>query len=166
MTQIDGKVNRFADDSAAPFWKTKSLDALNASEWESLCDGCGRCCLLKLEDVDTEEVHYTNIACHLLDEGTCRCTDYDNRVERVPTCLSLTPAMVRETAWLPPTCAYRLVAEGRDLYWWHPLVSSDPDSVVAAGISVKGRIVAEAAISVDDYEDFIVDWPMGEGTSV
>jgi uncharacterized cysteine cluster protein YcgN (CxxCxxCC family) len=134
-----------------PFWKTKSLDEMNDAEWESLCDGCGLCCLNKLEDWDTGEIAWTSIRCTLLDGESCRCKDYDNR------------QAVREISWLPPTCGYRLIAEERDLYWWHPLVSGDPDTVHAAGISVRGRTTAEDGIDIEDYEEFLVTWPLEVG---
>jgi hypothetical protein len=144
---------------AEPFWRTKSLDEMTAGEWESLCDGCGRCCLNKLEDWDTGEIAFTDVACALFDAGTCRCTDYANRTRRVPDCVALTPETVRRLAWLPATCAYRRLAEGRDLAWWHPLVSGDPETVHAAGISVRGRVVPEQTVAVADYEERIVTWP-------
>ncbi len=140
----------------APFWKTRTLEEMTRAEWESLCDGCGLCCLNKLEDADTGEVAFTSVACRWLDLGTCRCTDYANRLSNVPDCISLTPARVRELDWLPVSCAYRLVAKGDDLAWWHPLVSGDPQSVHRAGVSVRGRAVPESY--ADDLEDFIVDW--------
>ena len=143
--------------SDEPFWRRKSLDEMSTTEWESLCDGCARCCLIKLEDQDTGKLDYTDVACRLLDHGTCRCRDYSNRRSRVPDCVNLTPAAVRNLRWLPDTCAYRLIAEGEDLAWWHPLVSGDPETVHEAGISVRGRIVAEE--SGIDPEDRIVDWP-------
>jgi uncharacterized cysteine cluster protein YcgN (CxxCxxCC family) len=143
-----------------PFWKQKELEALSPAEWESLCDGCGRCCLVKLEDEDTGEIHFTDIACKLFDKGTCRCTDYAHRRRRVRDCIKLTPAKVRTLSWLPPTCAYRLVAEGRDLAWWHPLVSGSALSVHEAGISVRGRIeVSEKEVRLADYPSYIVAWP-------
>jgi len=142
-----------------PFWK-KPLEAFDKSEWESLCDGCGRCCLVKLEDEDTGLVHFTDIGCKLLDSATCRCTDYAQRRRRVRDCIRLDPATVRALPWLPPTCAYRLIAEGRDLPAWHPLVSGTHDSVVAAGISVRGRVAAsEADLPLDQYPAHIVSWP-------
>ena len=141
-----------------PFWQTKSLVQMNREEWESLCDGCGRCCLHKLEYEGTGTVEYTNIACRLLDIGSCRCMDYDNRRTFVPNCRSLTPETVRATAWLPPTCAYRLLDEGRDLSWWHPLVSGDANTVHEAGISVRGRVVTEA--QAGDDRDHVVSWPL------
>ena len=130
-----------AADTDAPFWQRKTLSEMTQPEWESLCDGCARCCLLKLEDIDTGHVEYTNIACRLLDHGTCRCTRYPARHELVPDCVGLSADVLTEIAWLPSTCAYRLVAEGRDLYWWHPLVSGNADTVHQAGISVRGRVV-------------------------
>jgi uncharacterized cysteine cluster protein YcgN (CxxCxxCC family) len=142
-----------------PFWK-KPLEALTRTEWERLCDGCGRCCLVKLEDEDTGRIHYTDVACRLLEAGTCRCSNYGRRRERVPDCVKLTPQTVRALPWLPPTCAYRLRAEGRDLPSWHPLVSGDPESVHRAGVSVRGRIGAgEEDVPVDDLPDYIVSWP-------
>jgi len=145
---------------AKPFWKEKRLDELSRAEWESLCDGCARCCLEKLEDWDTGEHYYTDVACKLLDEGTCRCTDYKNRTKRVPTCVKVTMKSLPEIAsWMPVTCAYRLLWEGDDLKWWHPLVSGDPNSVHDAGISVRGRIFSENDIPDEELEDHIVDWP-------
>ena len=141
----------------APYWRTKTLEEMTREEWEALCDGCARCCLLKLEDADTGEIAYTDIACRLLDSGTCRCTRYRQRLRLVPDCVDLTPERVRQLSWLPSTCAYRLVAEGRDLAWWHPLVSGDPETVHRAGISVRGRVVPERR--GDDPEDRIVTWP-------
>jgi len=142
-----------------PFWKTKTLEEMTPQEWESLCDGCGRCCLHKLEDWDTGEIAWTDIACTLFDEGTCRCRDYSRRAERVPDCVPLTPEAVRRLTWLPPTCAYRLLAEGKALRWWHPLVSGDRATVHEAGISVRGRVVPEDGIEVEAYEARLVDWP-------
>jgi uncharacterized cysteine cluster protein YcgN (CxxCxxCC family) len=145
----------------APFWKTKSLSQMTDSEWESLCDGCGRCCLNKLEDEDTGEILYTHVGCRLLDGETCHCRDYKNRTAEVKDCLRLTPRNIRRIKWLPPTCGYKLVADGRDLYWWHPLMSGDPDTVHAAGISVRGRVRAsENDVPDNELEDHIVKWPM------
>ena len=103
------------------FWKTKTLEEMSSAEWESLCDGCARCCLEKLEDEDTGKIYFTHVSCKLLDAGLCACKDYANRSDLVPDCVRLTPANVRTLNWLPPSCGYKLVAEGRDLYWWHPL---------------------------------------------
>jgi uncharacterized cysteine cluster protein YcgN (CxxCxxCC family) len=143
-----------------PFWRVKGLESLSPAEWESLCDGCGRCCLVKLEDEDTGAIHYTDVGCTLLDEAACRCHDYENRQGKVPDCVRLTPKAVRTLSWLPPSCAYRLLAEGQDLYWWHPLVSGDADTVHAAGISVRGRVAGpEEEFSLEDLLDRVVDWP-------
>lgn len=141
-----------------PFWRTKRLDEMNASEWESLCDGCGRCCLKKLEDEDTGRIAYTDVACRLLDRERCRCTRYAKRTELVADCVRLEPGMVREFGWLPTTCAYRRLAEGKPLEWWHPLVSGNPATVHSAGISVRGRTFAERDVPADELYTRIVDW--------
>ena len=145
--------------SAQPYWETKSLAEMTNSEWEQLCDGCARCCLNKLEDWDTAEIIWTNVACTLLDGETCQCRDYGNRFEKVPDCLQLTPKLVSELSWLPPTCAYRLLNEGKPLPDWHPLITGDPQTVFDAGITVKGRTIPEDGIEPDDYEDHMVKWP-------
>ncbi len=144
----------------APFWKTKSLADMTNTEWESLCDGCGLCCLNKLEDWETGEIAWTAVRCRLLDGETCRCIDYENRQKTVPDCIQLTVEEVNEISWLPPTCAYRLVRDGQDLYWWHPLVSGSDETVHEAGISVRGMTVNEETVEVEDFEDYIVDWPV------
>ena len=125
-----------------PFWKTKRLGEMDAAEWESLCDGCGKCCLSKLEDEDTGEILWTSVVCRLFSKGDCRCSDYANRNEKVPDCVRLTPENVPKIPWLPKTCAYRLVHEGKPLEWWHPLVSGSPDTVRLAGVSVGGVITS------------------------
>lgn len=140
-----------------PFWRRKSLSEMSAEEWDQLCDGCAKCCLIKLEDADTGEISYTDIACRLLDLGVCRCMQYANRRRLVSDCVVLTAGKLAELDWMPSTCAYRLIAEGRDLPWWHKLVSGDPETVHRAGISVRGRVVPEDR--GDDPEDRIVDWP-------
>lgn len=145
-----------------PFWKMKSLDTMSRSEWESLCDGCGRCCLVKLEDEDTLKVHYTMASCVLLDVKTCRCSDYVNRSSRMPDCVELTSENLSEMDWLPPTCAYRRIAEGKDLSWWHPLVSGSADTVHEAGVSVHGKIVSESHIAEEDLWGATVNWPLEE----
>ncbi|WLR96047.1 YcgN family cysteine cluster protein [Shinella sumterensis] len=146
-----------------PFWKTKTLAEMNDAEWESLCDGCGLCCLNKLEDWETGEIVWTSVRCTLLDGESCRCSDYENRQATVPDCIRLTVESVSEISWLPPTCGYRLVRDGLDLYWWHPLVSGDPDTVHQAGISARGRTISEDGIDIDDYEDYLVTWPLEVG---
>ncbi len=142
-----------------PFWKTKTLEQMSEVEWESLCDGCGKCCMAKLEDEDSHEIAWTSVGCRLLDAGSCRCADYPNRSTLVADCVRLTPENVPTIAWLPATCAYRLVAEGEDLRWWHPLVSGDPETVHAAGISVRGRVKAKETDleNVEDYLDFVLE---------
>jgi len=143
-----------------PFWKTKTLEELTPSEWESVCDGCGRCCLVKLEDEDSGEIAYTDVGCTLLDGASCRCRDYPNRQAKVPECVRLTPATVRSLSWLPPTCGYRLLAEGQDLPWWHPLVSGTPDTVHEAGISVRGRVSAsEDDLTILEIIEHVARWP-------
>ncbi|HXF52501.1 MAG TPA: YcgN family cysteine cluster protein [Hyphomicrobiaceae bacterium] len=139
-----------------PFWRRKQLDEMTEAEWESLCDGCGLCCLLKLEDEDTGEVHLTRLACRQLDVGTCRCRDYPNRFTRVPDCVDIDATSVAELRWLPATCAYRLLAEGSDLCWWHPLVSGDPETVHQAGVSVRGWAMCETRATPETMERFII----------
>lgn len=144
--------------STAPFWQRKTLAEMSRDEWESLCDGCGKCCLHKLEDEDTGEVFYTQVACRLLDLGTCQCSDYTHRLERVPGCLDLRPQELNSLGWLPATCAYRLVAEHKPLPDWHHLVSGDRSTVHSQGHSVKGRVLAEDAVAEEDLEEHIVHW--------
>ncbi len=143
-----------------PFWEVKTLEEMTREEWESLCDGCARCCLVKLEDADTAEIHFTDVGCTLLDAKTCRCRDYRRRQSRVSDCVKLTPESVRSLSWLPVTCAYRRLAEGRGLAWWHPLVSGTQETVHQAGVSVRGRVSAsEDDMSAEDLGDRIVKWP-------
>ena len=140
-----------------PFWENKGLDDFTHDEWEALCDGCGRCCLHKLEDIDTGELVYTNVVCHLFDNDSCSCTQYENRQQFVPTCVVLTPELVRSIHWLPETCAYRLIRDGKPLEWWHPLVSGTKESVIEAGISVRDHTISETYVHVDDWENHVVD---------
>ena len=145
--------------SEKPFWQAKRLDEMSQQEWESLCDGCARCCLVKLEDADTGEIHYTNVACKLLDTTTCRCTDYPGRKQRVSACFVLTAATIGDYPYLPETCAYRRLAEGKDLPDWHPLITGDAESVRLAGISVRDKVISEEYVHQDELEQHIVDWP-------
>jgi uncharacterized cysteine cluster protein YcgN (CxxCxxCC family) len=140
----------------APFWERKSLSEMTRAEWESLCDGCGKCCLHKFEYEDTGEVEYTNVACRYLDLKKCNCTQYKRRHELVKDCIALTSKMVGDLGWLPGTCAYRRLDEGKNLPPWHPLITGDPQSVHKAGVAVGGKIVSED--DVDDPEDHVVDW--------
>jgi uncharacterized protein len=143
-----------------PFWEVKSLSEMNAAEWESLCDGCGRCCLIKLEDEETGEYHFTDVACRLFDARTCRCGDYANRDREVPDCVRLEPSNVGELGWMPPSCAYRLLAEGKPLPKWHPLVSGTAETVVTSGASVQSRVFAlENEVSVPELISRIRKWP-------
>jgi uncharacterized protein len=147
-------------EAKPPFWRVKTLEQMSETEWESLCDGCARCCLVKLEDEDTGKIHYTDLGCTLLDGKTCRCRDYPNRQKHVSDCVKLTPEAVRTLSWLPVTCAYRVVAEGRDLAWWHPLVSGSRETVHEAGVSVRARIAAsEDDTPQEEWVDHIVRWP-------
>jgi uncharacterized protein len=143
---------------AVAFWNTKSLAEMTAEEWESVCDGCGRCCLHKLQDEDTGLMFYTNVACRLLDREQCRCSDYPQRMAIVHDCLSLAADAETRFDWLPLSCAYRRLANRQSLEWWHPLVSGDPDTVHQAGISVRGKTVPESSVLKEDLEDHIIHW--------
>ncbi len=154
--KTEAAVDRGPAHQPEPFWRTKTLEQMNRAEWESLCDGCARCCLLKLEDEDTGDVLLTRLACKLLDVGKCRCSNYENRFSLMPDCLEIDPERVRTLGWLPQSCAYRRVAEGRDLAWWHPLISGSPDTVHDAGISVRGWARSEAKVAVHNFHKYII----------
>ena len=139
-----------------PFWIVKSLKEMSDQEWESLCDGCARCCLLKLEDEDTGELHFTRVSCRLLDIEACRCKDYANRKFREPECLAVRQMKLEEYRWLPQTCAYRLISEGKELPEWHPLISGDKNSVKSEGISVEAFALSEEFIHPDQLEELVV----------
>lgn len=141
-----------------PFWQVKSLEEMNAAEWEALCDGCGQCCLIKLEDEDTGDIAVTRLACKLLDIGSCRCSDYENRRDHVEDCVKLTPEDARSLSWLPETCAYRLIAESRSLPWWHPLISGTAESVHEVGVSVRGTAIGEKKVPEHRIPAHIVGW--------
>lgn len=142
-----------------PFWQTVKLADMTAAQWEAVCDGCAKCCLVKLQDEDSGEIVFTDIVCNLLDQQTCRCAHYQERTKLVPDCVKLTKDNLDKIDFMPPSCAYRLLHEGKDLPQWHPLVSGRADSVVEAGMSVKGRVIAEMAFD-GDSEDRVVDWPL------
>lgn len=148
-----------------PFWQTKRLEQMTREEWESLCDGCGLCCLVRFEDENTGEVVPTRVHCKLFDSARCTCTDYANRREQVPDCIKLTPWNIEQLAWMPKSCGYRRVHEGRGLADWHPLVSGDPESVHAAGVSVRGQTVSELALTdAEDALDFEApEWNLERG---
>ena len=138
-----------------PFWQTKTLEQMTPAEWESLCDGCGLCCLIRFEDEDTGEIIPTRVACKLFDGQLCRCSDYAGRKKHVPDCIKLTPGNIEDLLWMPKSCAYRRLHEGRDLAWWHPLVSGDPESVHEAGVSIRGQTISEAVLAApEDAIDF------------
>jgi len=145
---------------APRFWETKRLDQMSEDEWEALCDGCGKCCLNKLEDEDSGDVALTRVACRLLDDATCRCAQYDIRHKFVPDCIVLKPSNIESHLyWMPATCAYRLLHEGKRLADWHPLISGTPETVHGAGVSMRGRTVSEFDVADDDWEDHIIEEP-------
>lgn len=152
------RLNNKSMDQSEAFWKRKSLGEMSKEEWESLCDGCARCCLVKLEDEDNGHVFYTRVVCKYLNEQKCECRRYDRRTELVPDCVRLTPDNTKEFHWLPGTCAYRLISEGKDLEWWHPLVSGSRESVDEAGISVKDKVLSEEYVHPASYDEHIIKW--------
>jgi uncharacterized cysteine cluster protein YcgN (CxxCxxCC family) len=141
-----------------PFWERKSLAEMTAGEWESLCDGCAKCCLHKLEDEDSGEVFYTKIRCRYLLEDSCRCSDYEQRSVLVPHCVHLDQNNVRDFDWLPRTCAYRLLSNGDKLPEWHYLVSGDPEAVHRAGVSIRGRAISDEFVHPDGYDEHVIHW--------
>jgi hypothetical protein len=143
------------------FWETKPLTEMSNAEWESLCDGCGRCCLLKLEDEDSGEVFFTSVSCRLLDTYQCRCKHYSQRLQYVPDCIVLKPGQLAGSSALPTSCAYRRLAEGRGLPDWHPLISGNAESVHEAGMSVRERVISETEVDEENLEDYLLDWPEG-----
>ncbi|MGK7651721.1 YcgN family cysteine cluster protein [Roseovarius sp. B08] len=144
------------------YWETVPLDRMTQKEWEALCDGCGKCCLNKLEDEDTGEVALTRIACRLFDDSTCRCANYEIRHQFVPECISLSPRTIEKSLyWLPETCAYKLLWNGKPLYDWHPLMSGTPESVHAAGVSVQNATLPEFEIPEDEWEEHLIEEPLG-----
>ena len=138
-----------------PFWETTPLERMTREQWESLCDGCGLCCLIRFEDADSGEVIPTRVHCRLLDAATCSCSNYPGRKREVPDCISLTPALIPKLGWMPKSCAYRRLHEGRGLADWHPLISGDPESVHRAGVSVRGQTISESEL---EHEDDMVDY--------
>ena len=140
------------------FWETKNLIDMNKNEWESLCDKCGKCCVIKLEDFDTQEVHYTNVSCKLLCEKSASCKDYENRKSKVPDCIILSPDNLKDLKWMPETCAYKLLNEGKKLPYWHPLLSGNDKEIVNSGNSVKNRVTNENKIKIKDLPDYIFNW--------
>jgi len=140
------------------FWETKTLDEMSDAEWESVCDGCGRCCLQKLEDEDTSKVHYTDIACKLLDTDTCQCKHYSSRFDHVPDCVAVRPLDEQKLKWLPTSCAYVKLAKGEPLAEWHPLLSGNPNSVHTAGIGISGRCFPETEVPVSEWEQHLIVW--------
>ncbi len=141
-----------------PWWHTKSLAQMNDSEWESLCDGCAKCCLVKLEDADTEEIYYTNVSCQLLDTESCRCSNYAGRHEIVDDCIKLDRSNVNKLEWLPQSCSYRLIAAGQSLPDWHHLRTGDRKAMHSYGASLRGKVTSELDVHDDDIEDHIIRW--------
>lgn len=144
------------------FWETVALEDMRPAEWEAVCDGCAKCCLISLEDEEDGTVYMTDVHCHLLDCNACRCTDYSNRSERVPSCIHLTPDNLDAVFWMPKSCSYRRLMEDRGLAAWHHLLTGDPNSIHRAGASIRGRSVPETDVEPHDLEDRLVDWPVTE----
>jgi len=144
--------------SERPFWEAKRLEHMTRQEWESLCDGCAKCCFHKLEDEDTGLVHYTRVVCRYLDQNKCRCTVYDKRRRLVPTCLQLEPGELDQLHWMPSTCAYRLLNEGKGLPIWHPLITGSRRAMIEAGHTVTGKVISEDHVHEEDWPNHIVPW--------
>ena len=160
MSRARRKTRTVPDTLRPRFWETVPLGEMTEAEWEALCDGCGKCCLNKLEDEETREVALTRVACRLFDDATCRCGQYPIRLSFVPDCVVLTPQNIGANAyWMPQTCAYRLLHEGRPLPPWHPLVSGRPESVHEAGVSVRGMTVPEFEVPEEEWEEHVIDEP-------
>ena len=140
------------------FWETKNLIDMNENEWESLCDKCGKCCVIKLEDFETQQVHYTKVSCKLLCEKSASCKDYENRKSIVPDCIILSPDNLKDLKWMPETCAYKLLNEGKNLPYWHPLLSGNDKEIVNSGNSVKNRVTNENEIKIKNLPDYIFNW--------
>ena len=158
MAKVSAKMNALI---ASRYWETKPLTQMDEAQWEAVCDGCAKCCLVKLQDEDSGELAFTNLACRQLDLGTCRCKDYERRTQVVSDCVKLTKDNLAQIDFMPPSCAYRLLNEGKDLPDWHPLVSGTPASVVEAGMSVHGRVIPENE-GDEDAENHVVEWPFDE----
>ena len=155
---MNDSIDKSADNSNR-FWEQKALHEMSRDEWESICDGCAKCCLTQLQDEDTEQLVFTNVACDLLNDNTCMCTDYENRSERVPSCVTMDAGNVEHAAeFAPPTCAYRLLIQGQPLPEWHHLVSGDRQTVHKSEKSVQGRVVFQKDIDEEAFEDYVVDW--------
>ncbi|MDH5256947.1 MAG: YcgN family cysteine cluster protein [Gammaproteobacteria bacterium] len=145
-------------ESALPFWETKKLEDMSREEWESLCDGCGRCCLHKLQNDFTEEIFYTQIVCNLLDQKTCQCTKYEERSVLVPSCVTMKPEDARNLSWMPNTCAYKLLADNKPLPSWHPLVTGSRDAMIEEEIAISEKeIFSEDDVPEDDWQDYIIE---------
>lgn len=145
--------------STLPYWESKTLTEMNREEWEGLCDGCGKCCMIKLEDEETSLIHYTSVVCRYLNQAKCTCTVYSTRKKLVPTCVVLQPNELDNLYWMPSTCAYRLLHEGRKLPVWHPLITGNRQAMKNSGNTVTGRVLSEEFVHDEDLEAHIVDWP-------
>jgi uncharacterized cysteine cluster protein YcgN (CxxCxxCC family) len=166
ITLLDYQNSRRKHDAAADaapleegYWRRKTLTQMNEREWEALCDRCSKCCVISIEDADTNVLYLTDVSCKLFDTKTCGCSDYANRKQYVPDCVKLTPKNVPKLDWLPRTCAYRLVSEGKDLFWWHPLISGDPETVHTSNASVREKTRPEGRLKMPGLIKRITKWP-------